>query len=332
VRSALQSIDGKYVRIFGYDASDADDPWEIWDVAVPDWANDLRELRPGFGYWLLVTEDAGEARRFAERLESYNAERKTIESVVLDQALAQAEALAESGAPLILAAGAGWHPGVIGIVASRLKERFNRPALVVALDGAVGKGSGRSVPGVDLGAAVLAARQAGLLLDGGGHAMAAGLTVAEAALPELRAFLEARLGPALANAGPLGGLGLDGVHLNDGARQVRAARKSLGRDAIVGAFCGTSRHEGMNAGEAGADYVSFGPVGDTALGVGTRADRALFEWWSEMIELPVVAEGALDAGLVPDLAPVTDFLAIGTEIWDRDDPVAALGRLIAAMR
>jgi len=129
-----------------------------------------------------------------------------------------------------------------------------------------------------------------------------------------------------------GRLGLDGVHLNDGARQVRAARKSLGRDAIVGAFCGTSRHEGMNAGEAGADYVSFGPVGDTALGDGVRAERGLFEWWSEMIELPVVAEGALDAGLVRDLAPVTDFLAIGTEIWDRDDPVAALGRLIAAMR
>lgn len=126
-------------------------------------------------------------------------------------------------------------------------------------------------------------------------------------------------------------LGLDGVHLGDGARQVRAARQTLGREAIVGAFCGTSRHEGLVAGEAGADYVSFGPVGDTALGDGRRAERALFEWWSKMIELPVVAEGALDANLIGDLAPVTDFLAIGAEIWGHDDPAAALGRLLAAL-
>lgn len=127
-------------------------------------------------------------------------------------------------------------------------------------------------------------------------------------------------------------LGLDGVHLPDGARNVRAARKALGADAVVGAFCGASRHQGMTAGEAGADYVAFGPVGATALGDGTRAERDLFEWWSQMIELPVVAEGALDEALIRDLAPVTDFFAIGTEIWNADDPAAALGRLAAAMR
>ncbi|WP_397544241.1 thiamine phosphate synthase [Roseovarius salis] len=126
-------------------------------------------------------------------------------------------------------------------------------------------------------------------------------------------------------------LGLDGVHLPDGARQVRQARKTLGQDAIVGAFCGTSRHQGMTAGEAGADYVSFGPVGDTALGDGSRAEYALFEWWSQMIELPVVAERALDPGIIHELAPVTDFFGIGAEIWDADDPATALGRLIAAM-
>ncbi len=122
--------------------------------------------------------------------------------------------------------------------------------------------------------------------------------------------------------------GLDGVHLTDGARNVRAARKALGTDAVVGAFCGTSRHEGMNAGEAGADYVAFGPVGDLPLGTGTRAERELFAWWSEMIEVPVVAEGGLTPALVADLAPVSDFLAIGAEIWSVEDPVAALGALL----
>ena len=126
-------------------------------------------------------------------------------------------------------------------------------------------------------------------------------------------------------------LGLDGVHLTDGARQVRAVRKALGPDSVVGAFCGASRHDGLSAGEAGADYVSFGPVGDTALGMGARAERGIFEWWSQMIELPVVAEGALDEEIVRDLAPVTDFFAVGTEIWCEDDPAAALARLIAAM-
>lgn len=125
--------------------------------------------------------------------------------------------------------------------------------------------------------------------------------------------------------------GLDGVHLTDGARTVRYARKELGQDAIVGAFCGASQHDGMTAGEAGADYVCFGPVGETGLGTGARAERDLFQWWSEVIEVPVVAEGALTEDLVRELAPVTDFFAVGEEIWTAEDPVAALGRLVAAM-
>lgn len=125
--------------------------------------------------------------------------------------------------------------------------------------------------------------------------------------------------------------GLDGVHLPDGARQVREARKALGPDAIVGAFCGTTRHEGLGAGEAGADYAAFGPVGESALGPGVRAGFDLFAWWSEMVEVPVVAEGALDAGLVRALAPMTDFFALGDEIWRSPDPVAALKDLVAAM-
>ncbi len=87
-----------------------------------------------------------------------------------------------------------WHPGVIGIVASRLKDRFQRPALVIALDGDIGKGSGRSINGVDLGAAIIAARQAGLLINGGGHKMAAGFTVARDKLEALRDFLTDRIG------------------------------------------------------------------------------------------------------------------------------------------
>ncbi len=126
-------------------------------------------------------------------------------------------------------------------------------------------------------------------------------------------------------------LGLDGVHLLDGARTVRFARKELGEDAIIGSFCGTSRHDGISAGEAGADYISFGPVGASALGDGSQVDEELFDWWSKMIELPVVAEGTLDAVLVAQLAPMTDFFAFGEEIWQQDDPVAALDRLVAAM-
>ena len=126
-------------------------------------------------------------------------------------------------------------------------------------------------------------------------------------------------------------LGLDGVHLTDGARSVRKVRKALGADAIVGAFCGASRHDGMTAGEQGADYVAFGPVRATALGDGTVAERDLFEWWSEVIELPVIAEGGLDRETVQSLAPVTDFFAIGEEIWREDDAAAALAALKSAM-
>lgn len=125
-------------------------------------------------------------------------------------------------------------------------------------------------------------------------------------------------------------LGLDGVHLTDGARSVRAARKVLGADAIVGAWCGQSRHDGMNAGEAGADYISFGPVSG-ALGDGELAEHDLFEWWSQMIELPVVAEGGLTEEVVAQLSPVTDFFSIGEEIWHEEDALAALKRLTAAM-
>ena len=126
-------------------------------------------------------------------------------------------------------------------------------------------------------------------------------------------------------------LGLDGVHLTDGARSLRKLRKDLGDDAIIGAFCGTTRHEGIAAAEAGADYVAFGPVGETPLGDGSRAETELFQWWSEMIEVPVVAEGALSAELVEKLGPYTDFFGLGEEIWGQPDAAAALKALLAPL-
>ncbi|AFO87502.1 thiamine phosphate synthase [Phaeobacter inhibens] len=126
-------------------------------------------------------------------------------------------------------------------------------------------------------------------------------------------------------------LGLDGVHLSDAARPVRAARKALGTDAIVGSFCAASRHDGLTAAEAGADYVSFGPVGTSGLGDGNQAQKELFEWWSQMIEVPIVAEGGLTPELVRNLTPYTDFFGIGDEIWREEDPLMSLRNLLAAM-
>jgi single-stranded-DNA-specific exonuclease len=151
------------------------------------------------------------------RLDTYNSERREIEAAVLEAALADAEKQAASGANVILCAGRGWHPGVIGIVAGRLRERFDRPSLVVGIDDGVGRGSGRSVPGVALGPAVIAAHQAGILINGGGHAMAAGFTVAEDRIPALREFLEGRVNESIGGTLPLATLSLDGALAPEGA-------------------------------------------------------------------------------------------------------------------
>ncbi|MEM8570804.1 MAG: thiamine phosphate synthase [Pseudomonadota bacterium] len=128
-------------------------------------------------------------------------------------------------------------------------------------------------------------------------------------------------------------LGLDGVHLSDGARQVRAAREALGRDAVVGVYAHDSRHEGMTAGEIGADYVSFGPVMPSSLGDGRLAPLELFQWWSEMIEVPVLAEGGLTEQITSDLSAFADFICLGDEIWSHPDGAeAALQGFQAALR
>jgi single-stranded-DNA-specific exonuclease len=155
--------------------------------------------RSDLGVRLLTTEDAGEAQDIAEELDSLNQERRAIESAV--QSEADEAAVGQGNRAVALVAGLGWHPGVIGIVAGRLKEKMNRPAIVIALDeNGVGKGSGRSVSGVDLGAAILAAKDHGLLSAGGGHAMAAGLTVAADKVDALADFLDERLSRDVAKA------------------------------------------------------------------------------------------------------------------------------------
>ncbi len=149
------------------------------------------------GVRLLTTEDVFEAKGLAEELDRFNAERKAIESLVIEQAMQDASQLPASDAVLVVAR-EGWHAGVIGIVAGRLKEHFHKPTAVIALNGATGKASARSISGVDLGAAVLAAVQADVLLGGGGHAMAAGFTIAKDRIDRLRAFFNDRLSTQVA--------------------------------------------------------------------------------------------------------------------------------------
>jgi len=146
------------------------------------------------GLRLLLAEDPEAARRLAETLDTVNRQRQAVEAAMLSDAMAQAAAQVAAGHAVILLAAAGWHAGVVGIVAGRIKEKFNRPTLVAGVTEGVAKGSGRSVPGVDLGAAVIAARQAGILQTGGGHAMAAGFSLAAADVPLFHGFLNERLG------------------------------------------------------------------------------------------------------------------------------------------
>jgi thiamine-phosphate pyrophosphorylase len=127
-------------------------------------------------------------------------------------------------------------------------------------------------------------------------------------------------------------LGLDGVHLPDGGHGLRKLRETMGPDPILGAGCGVSRHVGVSAGEAGADYVSFGPLTASAIGAADVAEDAVFAWWSEMIEVPIVAEGGLTEDIIARLSPITDFFAIGPEIWKTDDPVQALTALTSVLR
>ena len=167
------------------------------------------------GTRLLLSQDEGEAAAIATQLDRLNKERQAIESVMVAEAESEALAMVgidETRGNVIVTASTSWHPGVVGLVASRLKERFRRPAFAIALDGrGTGTGSARSVPGVDIGRAVRAAVDTGLALKGGGHGMAAGITLDEGKIDALRTFLEERIGAASAEARAEHGLDIDGA-------------------------------------------------------------------------------------------------------------------------
>jgi single-stranded-DNA-specific exonuclease len=168
-----------------------------------------RIAQADMGVRLLLAAGAEEATGLARTLDEVNRQRQAVEAAIVQAAMTQAQAQVEAGQSVIVLADAAWHPGVVGIVAGRIKEVFGRPALVAGIVEGVAKGSGRSVPGLDLGAAVIAARQSGLLLTGGGHAMAAGFSLAPDGLAALQAFLNERL--ALPEEMPAAALTLEGV-------------------------------------------------------------------------------------------------------------------------
>ncbi len=212
------------------------------------------------GAKLLMLQDEPEAGRVAAELDRLNRERQAIEMVAVEEA--QAEALASLGleehGAVVVTAQEGWHPGVVGLVASRLKERFKRPAFAIALNGKIGTGSGRSIPGVDLGRAVRAAVEEGILVKGGGHAMAAGITIARDRLGDFRAFLEQRLTLYVDSARADDALMIDAALTAGGARpQViemieQAGPFGSGNPEPVFAF---PAHRIIDAGEVGQGHL-----------------------------------------------------------------------------
>jgi single-stranded-DNA-specific exonuclease len=247
------------------------------------------------GVRLLTCTDPEEARSIAAELDRLNEERRAIEMQVCEQAEKQAESL--NGTPVITVMGAGWHPGVIGIVAGRLKERFGRPAIVVAeCEDGTGKGSGRSISGVDLGAAVLAAKESGLLLAGGGHAMAAGLTLAPGGLEPFREFIGERLAADVERANGARALLLDALLAPGGiagdlcdaldaggpygagwpAPRVAAGPARLLRAGVVG----DGHVRGLACGDDGKSFkwIAFRSAA-TDLGQALLASPADRRWW-----------------------------------------------------
>jgi single-stranded-DNA-specific exonuclease len=190
------------------------------------------------GLRLLLCSDPNEAAALAERLDAVNRQRQEVEASMLEAAFQAAETQAAAGRAALVVSGEGWHPGVVGIVAGRIKERFNRPACVAGIAGGTAKGSGRSVPGIDLGAAVIAARQAGLLATGGGHPMAAGFSLRADGLAAFQAFLDERLAAAasLPSAADLlveGALAVSGATQDLAAQVARLAPFGAGNEEPV---------------------------------------------------------------------------------------------------
>ncbi|MGP1352289.1 MAG: single-stranded-DNA-specific exonuclease RecJ [Parasphingopyxis sp.] len=257
------------------------------------------------GVRLLTTEDPEEAKAIAAELEHFNEERRAIEAAVTEQALELGKG--QDNRSVALVSGKGWHPGVIGIVASRLKEKLHRPAIVIALDAdGIGKGSGRSVAGADLGSAVLAAKDTGLLMAGGGHPMAAGLTVAEDKIDALAEFLDARMADDVTRARGERALQLDAVVAPGGVTPALvealeeggpygmgwpAPRIATGPVRVIKAdIVGTDHVRAIVAGEDGRSLKTIAfraadtPVGQAMLSAGTTrklwvAGRAKIDDW-----------------------------------------------------
>ena len=230
--------------------------------------------RADLGARLLSTDDPAEAQALAERLNELNHERREIEQRVTLEAMEQAEARGADG-PLVWAAGEGWHPGVVGIVASRLKEAFNRPAVVIGLTGGEGKGSGRSVSGVDLGASIQRLARDGLLIKGGGHRMAAGLTVAADKLDTAMARLAELLARQGAGAGGPRELMLDGLILPGAATLELIERLETAGPFGAAAPAPRFALPGMSiryARRVGASHLKIG-IGD---GAGSALDAIAF--------------------------------------------------------
>ncbi|QLC25041.1 single-stranded-DNA-specific exonuclease RecJ [Parasphingopyxis algicola] len=257
------------------------------------------------GVRLLTTEDPEEARAIAAELEQFNEERRAIEAEVTEQALELGKG--QDNRSVALVSGKGWHPGVIGIVASRLKEKLHRPAIVIALDeDGIGKGSGRSVAGADLGSAVLAAKDTGLLMAGGGHPMAAGLTVAEDKIDALADFLNERMADDVTRARGERALQLDAVVAPGGMTAAfvealeeggpygmgwPAPRIATGPVRVIKAdIVGTDHVRAIVAGEDGRSLKTIAfraadtPLGQAVLSAGTTrklwvAGRAKIDDW-----------------------------------------------------
>ena len=177
------------------------EPYHLGFVLGPRVNAGGRVGRCDLGARLLATDDMGEALSIARELDVLNQQRRLLEQATVDEAIALVESdAALRAAPVLVVAQEGWHPGVIGIVAGRLKERYSKPAVVIAVNDGVGKGSARSINGADLGSAIVAAREAGVLINGGGHAMAAGLTIAPERIGDLSAHLAESLGAVCATS------------------------------------------------------------------------------------------------------------------------------------
>jgi single-stranded-DNA-specific exonuclease len=234
------------------------------------------------GARLLSLTDSLEARRIAEALDRLNRERQELERATLEEAEAQAGFGMESSA-VIVTAGDGWHPGIAGLVASRLKEKFRRPAFAIAFNAnGVGTGSGRSIPGVDLGRVVRAAAEAEVLVKGGGHAMAAGITVARERLSDFKAFLEENLVLPVAEARAGEALLIDGVLTAGGANTdlLAALRRGgpygAGNPEPVFAF---PAHRLVDLADVGNGHVRL----RAAAGDGAKIDGIAFRATSEPI-------------------------------------------------